>query len=77
MRELNYGDRIKLIRTGKDISQEEIGKALGISKQQFGKYENGVHQMPLHYLVKTCEYLQVSADYILGLPKTMPYPPFE
>lgn len=74
---MEYYERIKIIRTGKDITQEEIGKAIGISKQQYGKYENGTHLMPIPYLIKTCKYLKISADYILGLPKHMQYPPFD
>lgn len=74
---MQYYERIKLFRKGKNISQEEMGRHLGISKQQYGKYENGVHEMPLHYFTKACEYLGVSADYILGLGKHMLYPPFE
>ncbi len=74
---MEYYERLKLIRTGKDITQEQIGKYLGISKQQYGKYESGKHQMPIYYLTKACMYLHVSSDYILGLPKRMPYPPFE
>lgn len=74
---MEYYERIKIIRTGKDITQEEIGKAIGISKQQYGKYENGTHLMPIPYLIKTCNYLKISADYILGLPKNLQYPPFD
>lgn len=74
---MEYYERIKIIRTGKDITQEELGKAIGISKQQYGKYENGTHLMPIPYLIKACNYLHVSADYILGLPKHLNYPPFD
>ncbi len=74
---MEYYDRLKLIRTGKDITQEQIGKALGISKQQYGKYENGTHLMPLPYFKQACDFLRVSADYVLGLPKGRPYPPLE
>ena len=74
---MEYYERLKLFRKGKNISQEQVGQYLGISKQQYGKYENGVHEMPLHYFSKTCEYLGVSADYILDLGKHMLYPPFE
>lgn len=74
---MEYYDRLKLIRNGKNITQDEIGKALGISKQQYGKYENGTHLMPIPYLIKACRYMHISADYILGLDKHLPYPPFE
>ncbi len=74
---MEYNERIKIIRTGKDITQEELGNVIGISKQQYQKYEKGIHLMPLPYLVKVCDYLKVSADYILGLPKNLQYPPFD
>ena len=74
---MEYYERLRLIRKGKDITQEQLGKVLGISKQQYGKYENGKHLMPLTYFMKTCDYLNVSADYVLGLPKKLPYPPME
>ena len=74
---MEYYERLKIIRTGKDITQEQIGRAIGISKQQYSKYENGTHLIPLPYFAKACEYLNVSADYILGLPKHMQYPPFD
>ena len=74
---MEYYERLKLIRTGKDITQEEIGKHLGISKQQYNKYEKGIHLMPIPYLIAACQYLHVSADYILGLGKHMTFPPFE
>lgn len=74
---MEYYERIKIIRTGKDITQEEIGKAIGITKQQYGKYEKGKHLIPIPYLIEICRYLNVSADYILGLPKNLQYPPFD
>lgn len=30
--------------------------------------------MPVTYLPKICEYLNVSADYLLGLSPDLPYP---
>lgn len=74
---MEYYERLKLIRTGKNITQEEIGEKLTISKQQYQKYESGKHLMPIPYLIKACKYLNISADYILGLPKNLQYPPFD
>lgn len=74
---MEYYERLKLIRTGKNFTQEQVGAALGISKQQYSKYENGTHLMPLPYFSKVCNFLDISADYVLGLGKNKPYPPFE
>ena len=39
----------------------------------FAKYENGKRPLPIDRLKKLCEYYNVSADYILGLPEKLPY----
>ena len=43
----------------------------------YNKYKKGIHLMPIPYLIAACQYLHVSADYILGLGKHMTFPPFE
>jgi len=40
---------------------------LDIKQQQYSEYERGFRQMPINYLVRFCQKLDVSADYILGL----------
>ncbi|MBR2338378.1 MAG: helix-turn-helix transcriptional regulator [Clostridia bacterium] len=69
-----YNEKIAWIRDCKNITQKEIAGYLGIKQQQYARYEKGINVMPVTYLPKICEYLEVSADYILGLPKAMPYP---
>lgn len=62
-----YTERIKWIRDCKNITQAEISRYLGIKQQQYARYEKGINIMPVTYLPKICIYLEVSADYILGL----------
>ena len=62
-----YTERIKWIRDCKNITQKELADALNIKQQQYARYENGINIMPVIYLPKICEYLNISADYILGL----------
>ena len=62
-----YTERLKWIRDCKNITQKEIADYLGIKQQQYARYEKGINIMPVTYLPKICEYLNVSADYILGL----------
>lgn len=69
-----YNEKIAWIRDCKNITQKEIAAYLGIKQQQYARYEKGINEMPVHHLIKTCMYLQISADYILGLPKGLPYP---
>ena len=62
-----YNEKIQWIRESKNITQKEIADYLGIKQQQYARYEKGVNIMPVTYLPKICKYLEVSADYILGL----------
>lgn len=62
-----YTERIKWIRDCKNITQKEVAEYLGLKQQQYARYEKGVNVMPVIYLDKICRYLDVSADYIIGL----------
>ena len=69
-----YTDRLQWIRDCKNVTQKEMAKALGIKPQQYARYEKGINIMPITYLRPICEYLNISADYILGLinePKSL------
>ncbi len=62
-----YTDRIKWVRDCHNISQKELATFLHIKQQQYARYEKGINVMPVTHLAKICEYLDISADYILGL----------
>lgn len=64
---MKYNEKILWIRDCKNITQKEMAEHLGIKQQQYARYEKGVNIMPITYLKKICEYLNVSADYIIGL----------
>ncbi len=59
-------ERIKWIRDCDNIKQKDIANYLGIKQQQYARYETGINTMPVTYLKGICEYLNVSADYLLG-----------
>lgn len=68
-----YNEKIQFIRESKNITQKEIANFLEIKQQQYARYEKGINVMPVVYLPKICTFLNISADYILGLPD-LPYP---
>ncbi len=70
---MNYIERIKATREDMDITQKQIADYLEITQPQYSKYERGVNELPIKYLYKICLYLNISADYILGLPKDLKY----
>lgn len=62
-----YTDRMRWIRDVRNVTQKEIAAYLGIKQQQYARYEKGINIMPVTYLIKLCQFYQVSADYLLGI----------
>ena len=53
-------------------TQNEISEILGTSQTMYAHYKRGANELPLHQLIKLCEFYNISADYILGtLPKIL------
>jgi len=59
------GFKIKILRQGKGISQEELGYALGTSYQQIQKYEAGKSKIPAQRIAICAKILDVSLEYLL------------
>ena len=60
-------DRIlKLLRTEKIMSQQELADALGISKSSINMYERGERQPNFEVLETIADFFNVDIDYLLG-----------
>lgn len=60
-------DRIlKLLRTEKKMSQQELADALGISKSSINMYERGERQPNFEVLEIIADFFNVDIDYLLG-----------
>ena len=60
------GYRIKRLRKEKMLSQDQLGKLLGVSKVSVSGYEKGTRNPSTDILSKMVDIFNVSADYILG-----------
>ena len=71
---MDYVDRLTQLRVDRDLSQKDIAKILGCQQSAISKYE--CRRVPYHVedLILLCRFYHVSADYVLGLPDSMPYP---
>ena len=49
------------------VSQKVVSSALGLTRNAFTNYENGIREPSLETLKKICVYFDVSSDYLLGL----------
>jgi transcriptional regulator with XRE-family HTH domain len=57
-------NRLKELRKAKGLSQEELGKAFGVSRLAYAHWESGKFDPDLETLVKLADYFGTSIDYI-------------
>ncbi|HGG0416061.1 TPA: helix-turn-helix domain-containing protein [Clostridium sporogenes] len=60
-----FGDRLKELREEKDLTQEELGKFLNVSRQAISSYESEETEPSINNLVKLANIFNVSLDYLL------------
>ena len=60
-------EQIKKLRTACGITQVELAKSLGVTKQSVSNWENDNIQPSIDMLIRLAEFFQVSTDYMLGL----------
>ena len=61
-----FHERLKELRTSKDISQSEFGKILKLSKSSVNMYERGEREPGLETLEHIADYFNVDMDYLVG-----------
>lgn len=66
--------RLKELREDRDLTQAQIADMLNCKQNTYQQYESEKRQLPIQALIKLCEFYNISADYILGLPKGLEYP---
>lgn len=71
---MHYHQRLKDLRTDKDLRQKDVAKIIGTTQGYYSKYELGLRDIPINRLIKLCLFYGVSSDYILGLPKHLRWP---
>lgn len=62
----DFARTLSLLRQEKGISQRQAAKTLGISQALLSHYENGAREPGLVFVVKACDFYNVSADFLLG-----------
>lgn len=62
-----FGSKLKAVRKSKGMTQLELAKRLNIAKGSISAYEQGVTYPSVDVLIKICDILDVSSDYLLGI----------
>lgn len=74
---MEMGERIKRLREDKDMSQEELGKLVGVQRAAVQKWESGHTKNLRQNTIKTLsDFFGVSPSYLMGMSEvknTIPY----
>lgn len=66
---MNIGDKITALRKQKNLSQTDLGKAAGVSREIIGRYERNEVLPSIEVAAKIADVLEVSLDYLAGNSK--------
>ena len=72
--ELSFGEKIRLLREERELNQTELGAAVGMTQRKISYMENDKYEPGMDDIRALCRFFNVSADYLLGFPKQLPYP---
>ncbi len=61
-------EKLKFLRTEKNLTQKNIAELLQTSTQYYQKYEKGKYPITVAHLKTLCAFYGVSADDMLDLP---------
>ncbi|QDK70154.1 helix-turn-helix domain-containing protein [Lactococcus protaetiae] len=64
-----FAERLKQLRKSKALTQKEVAEQLGMTQQNYQKWESGKSSPSGETLDKLADYFQVSTDYLLGRTK--------
>ena len=72
--ELTFGEKLRLLREEQELNQTELGKLLNMTQRKVSYLERNRYEPSLQDIKAICTYFRVSADYLLGFSKPLPYP---
>jgi len=70
-----YFQRIKDLREDADKTQKQIADLLLLDKEVYRRYEVGMRDIPVAYLLSLADYYEVDLDYLTGRTDDTTMPP--
>ena len=64
---VDFGERLKVLRQAKGLTQKQLALQLGISKSVVSSYENGFRYPSFDVLIKIASVFSTTTDYLLGV----------
>ena len=72
--ELTFGEKIRLLREEWELNQTELGNAVNMTQRKISYIENNRYEPGMDDIKALCRFFNVSADYLLGFSKNLPFP---
>ena len=66
MKYISFGKRLAEVRKDKKISQDEMGKLVGVHGAVIGRYERDEVKPSIEMATQLAQVLEVSLDYLVG-----------
>lgn len=58
--------RLRELRTEREKTQVELASILGVSRQVYANYENGINEPSIETLIRLADYFECSLDYLVS-----------
>ena len=62
-----FTERLKELRTEKNINQVELSAEIGVSKGIISLWETGLREPGMYSLIQLAKFFEVSIDYLVGI----------
>lgn len=63
---ISFKERLKELRTERNISQQELGEIVNVSKMAVSHWEKGHSEPSISQLIILAEFFGVTTDYLIG-----------
>lgn len=63
---MDLGKRLLQLRKSNDVTQEELGRQIGVGKTTISNYETGYSTPDTETISRIADFFNVSVDYLLG-----------
>ena len=66
---MNFGKKLKALRTGQKLTQQQLADRIGVAKSVVSYYESGDRYPSYDVLVKIAKIFHTTTDYLLDVSK--------
>jgi len=67
MLNLDFNEKLRSARKELGVTQKQAALALGTGERNYQHYEAGTQKPSFDVIIKICQFLNISSDYLLGL----------